>query len=188
MNPRKGRRAARAPGPGAVLAAVLATGCVSLDPAGALRTARIQSEQARRQQDEIARELRDAAGGASAWFLRRGYALHHRGAHAEAERILAQALHAGAPREVAAEAIYWIGECRLARGLAGEAIDAFREAAARDPEAPIAGRALYRAALTQRLQGDDAGARRTIEELLRRQPESDAAALARDHLLGAPGE
>lgn len=188
MNSSEAKRAARALGPGAVLAAVLATACVSLDPAGALRTARIQTEQVRRQQDGIGHALRGAAGGASTYFLRRGYALHHLGAHAEAERILAQALHAGAPRDVAAEAIYWIGECRLARGLAGEAIDAFREAAARDPEAPIAGRALYRAAFTQRLQGDDAGARRTIEELLRRQPESDAAALARDHLLGAPGE
>ncbi|MGH9749834.1 MAG: tetratricopeptide repeat protein [Candidatus Polarisedimenticolia bacterium] len=188
MNRSELKRAAGALGPVGLVAAMLATACASLDPAGPLRTVRIQAEQARQQQAEIGRELGDVAGGASTYFLRRGYTLHHQGAHAEAERTLAQALHSGAPRDVAAEAIYWIAECRLARGLAGEAITAFREAAARDPEAPIAGRALYRAALAQRLQGDDAGARCTIEELLRRQPESDAAALARDHLLAAPVE
>lgn len=118
-------------------------------------------------------------------LYRRGYVLYHQGAFARAEEALGSFLLADPDSPHADNARYWIGECRYARGLYHEAIEAFREVLDRHPGGGKASHALYKIALSFERLGETGGMERALYDLLERFPESDVAPLARSRLGGA---
>lgn len=118
-------------------------------------------------------------------LYRRGYVLYHQGEYARAEEALGSFLLAEPVSPHADNARYWIGECRYARGLYHEAIEAFREVIDRHPGGGKASHALYKIALSFERLGETGGMQKTLQDLLERFPESDVAPLARSRLGGA---
>jgi tol-pal system protein YbgF len=114
----------------------------------------------------------------------RGYVLYHQGEYARAEEALGSFLLAQPDSPHADNARYWIGECRYARGLYHESIEAFREVIDRHPGGGKASHALYKIALSFERLGETGGMQRTLQDLLERFPESDVAPLARSRLGG----
>ena len=117
-------------------------------------------------------------------LYRRGYVLYHQGEYARAEEALGSFLLAEPNSPHADNARYWIGECRYARGLYHDAIEAFREVIDRHPGGGKASHALYKIALSFERLGETGEMQQTLHDLLERFPESDVAPLARSRLGG----
>jgi TolA-binding protein len=144
-----------------------------------LQGLRVQVEQLSRQQERLRAAIRGAAPDWGAALFREGYALFHRGAHAEAEAVLREFLLTAPPPYLEGEARAWIGESLFARGRHREALREWRAAAALVPADERRARLLYRAALAHELLGETEASRRALLEVIRLFPDSDAATRAR---------
>jgi TolA-binding protein len=146
---------------------------------------RVQVEQLGAQQDRLRVAVRRAFPGGGAALFREGYALHHRGEYAAAERVLRDYLRLEPPSEMAGEARIWLGEALFARGLHRQALGEWQGAAALVPGDERRARLLYRMAAAHRALGEADAARRVLLHILRHHPQSDTASQARADL-GAP--
>lgn len=94
------------------------------------------------------------------------------------ERLLRQYPNSG----YAASAWYWQGNAHYAAGRYKEALDAYRRLLALAPEHPRVPDARLAMANAQLELKDPKAARRTLEELIKASPQSEAAATAKDRL------
>ena len=114
-----------------------------------------------------------------------GYSLFHQGRSVDAEETFERFLNAFGRTDLADNAQFWIGECRLSRGELQSALSAFRETVRSYESANKAPDALLRVGDTLKMMGDLDGARLSYEEVQRRYPggpASDRAASLLDSL------
>ena len=83
---------------------------------------------------------------------------------------------------LASSAQYWIGNAHFAKRDYRAAITAQRTLIANYPDSTKVPDALLNIASAQSELGDNAGARRTLEELVAKHPQSEAAAKAKQRL------
>jgi tol-pal system protein YbgF len=86
--------------------------------------------------------------------------------------------------QLSSSAQYWIGNAHFARRDYRAAITAQRTLIANYPDSAKVPDALLNIASAQSELGDTAGARRTLEEILAKYPQSEAAPKARQRLAG----
>ena len=110
----------------------------------------------------------------------RGYTLFHQGRYVDAESAFQRFLQSHGTSDLADNALYWIGEARLARSDTQGALAAFREVASRYPEGNKVADALLKTGDCLADLGDAEGARRSYDELVRRFPATAAAAMAEE--------
>lgn len=134
--------------------------------------------------DDVSSSRAPAAAPRPGALYRRGYVLFHQGEFVRAEEALGSFLLAEPYSPYAENARYWIGECRYARGLYRESIEAFREVIDRHPGGGKGSHALYKIALSFDRLGEAGGMQEALQDLLERFPESDVAPLARSRLGG----
>jgi tol-pal system protein YbgF len=116
----------------------------------------------------------------------RGYTLYHQKHYVDAETSFQRFLQAEPRSELAANAQYWIGECRYSRGDMRGALAAFRETVTRYPQGNKAADALLKAGMSLESLGDREGARDTYQEVLRRYPGTAVAAVAEERRAKLP--
>ena len=116
----------------------------------------------------------------------RGYALHNEGQFVDAEAVFQQFLQAYPNTQLSDNAQYWIGEARLARGDNRGALAAFFETVEKFPQGNKVPDALLKAARCLQATGDRGGSRMTYDELVRRFPDTAAAAVAEEERLALP--
>lgn len=141
--------------------------------------ARLQTEQLAAQQERVREALRAAFPEAGDLDFRQGYALHHRGRHEEAERVLRGYLRSGPSPALAAEARTWIGETLYARGRHRDALVEWRAAAALLHDDVRRARLLHRMAAAHEALGESEQARHLLLEVIRLYPDTDVAGQAR---------
>jgi TolA-binding protein len=178
------RRVVRPPAPTACAACILAAilsqaACATASLRDDLEGLRLQVEQLGRQQDRLRAAIRGTLPEDGAALFREGYALFHRGAHAEAEAVLRAFLKTAPPPALEGEARSWIGESLFARGRHREALREWRVAASLVGADERRARLLYRVALAQEVLGEAEASRHTLRDVVRLFPDSDAAAQAR---------
>ncbi len=111
-----------------------------------------------------------------------GYTLFHQKRYADAEARFSRYVELHPATDLADNALFWIGECRYARGDFSAALKAFSDTVERYPQSNKVGDALLKAGKCLESLGDTQQARRTYEEVMDRYPGSAAAARARDRL------
>lgn len=116
----------------------------------------------------------------------RGYTLYHQGRYVDAEAGFQRFLQAYPDTELADNALYWIGESRLARGDQRGALAAFEETAERYPNGNKVPDALLKAGESLAALGDGEGARELYRAVIERFAGTTAAAVARDRLEALP--
>lgn len=82
--------------------------------------------------------------------------------------------------------LYWLGNAQYGKREFKEAITSFRTLVSRTPDHPRAPEALLSIASSQSDLKDTKGARRTLEELLKAYPKSEAAVAAKERLATLP--
>ena len=82
--------------------------------------------------------------------------------------------------------LYWLGNAQYGKREFKEAITSFRTLVSRTPDHPRAPEALLSIASSQTDLKDTKGARRTLEELLKTYPKSEAAVAAKERLATLP--
>ena len=112
----------------------------------------------------------------------RAYALYHQGRYAESETAFTGYLDAFATNDLSDNAVYWIGECRLARSDWNGALRSFQEAVERFPTGNKVPDALYKAGQALERLGDLDAARASYEMVVERFPETGAAERAAERL------
>ena len=112
----------------------------------------------------------------------RGYTLYHQKRYEDAEDSLSRFLEAGAETDLADNALYWIGESRLARGDLEGALEAFASTVEQHPEGNKVPDALLKAGQVLEQVGDTGAARDSYRQVQRRFPESAAAVVASKRL------
>jgi tol-pal system protein YbgF len=136
--------------------------------------------------DEPARPLPAAALDPASVDARaeydRAYALFHQGRYAESEAAFSSYLSSFAANDLSDNAIYWIGECRLARSDWNGALRSFQEAVERFPTGNKVPDALYKAGQALERLGDLDAARASYETVVERFPQSGAAERAAERL------
>ncbi len=111
-----------------------------------------------------------------------GYGLFHQQRYADAEARFRRYVKLYPRTDLADNALFWIGECRYARGDFSAALEAFSGTVERYPHGNKISDALFKAGKCLESLGDTGQARSTYEEVARRYPSSAAAAQARDRL------
>lgn len=86
--------------------------------------------------------------------------------------------------QYADNAAYWLGEASYVKRDYASAADAFNRVATRHPQSPRAPDALFKLALTQQELKKASEARATLEQVISRYPNSNAARLAQQRLQG----
>ncbi len=86
--------------------------------------------------------------------------------------------------QYADNAAYWLGEASYVKRDYAAAADAFSRVATRHPQSPRAPDALFKLALTQQELKKTGEARATLEQVISRYPNSNAARLAQQRLQG----
>jgi TolA-binding protein len=124
----------------------------------------------------------EAAATGDPSLFREGYALYHRRDYRAAEQRLRLFLAGDPAGPLADDALYWIGECRFARGLYRDAILEYRALIELHPGGNQVPRAHYRIALSHQRLGELAPMRERLSTVIEEYPQSDVAALARDRL------
>jgi tol-pal system protein YbgF len=112
----------------------------------------------------------------------RGYTLYHQGQYRDAEATFQRFLSSFGDTDLGDNALYWIGEARLAGGDTRGALAAFRETVERYPAGNKVPDALLKAGQALEDLGDREGSRETYRELIRQFPGSAAAAVAQERL------
>jgi tol-pal system protein YbgF len=112
----------------------------------------------------------------------RAFALFHQGNYDEAERAFRNYLEAYSANDLSDNAVYWIGECRLARSDWNGALRSFQEVVERFPAGNKVADALFKAGQALERLGDLDNARESYRVVIERFPDSGAAALARERL------
>jgi tol-pal system protein YbgF len=107
-----------------------------------------------------------------------GYSLYHQGRHVQAEETFERFLEAYSTTDLADNAQYWIGECRLGRNELQAALSAFRDTVRRYPSGNKSPDALLKVGVVMERLGDLDGARMTYAEVARRFPDSAASSRA----------
>ncbi len=102
--------------------------------------------------------------------------------YVEAELGFQRFLDAFPDSELSDNALYWIGECRFARGDNRGAMAAFQTMLHEFPLGNKVPDTLFKVGRTLERLGDTEGARRRFREVLRRFPDSDAAGRATESL------
>jgi tol-pal system protein YbgF len=115
-----------------------------------------------------------------------GYALYNQNRYVDAEASFRRFLQSYPNTALSDNAQYWIGESRLARGDHRGALSAFFETAERYPDGNKVPDALLKAARSLQATGDLGGARTTYDELIRRFPNTAAAAVAEEERSALP--
>jgi TolA-binding protein len=115
-------------------------------------------------------------------LFREGYALYHRRDYQGAEQHLRRFLAADPHGPMADDALFWIGECRFARGLYRDAIFEYRAVIDRHPDSHRVPRAWYMIALSYERLGEPAALKDHLAIVVEQFPDSDVAPLARDRL------
>lgn len=82
----------------------------------------------------------------------------------------------------AASALFWLGNAQYGKRDYKQAIDSFRSLVSKAPDHPRAPEALLSVASSQTELKDVKGARRTLDELMKSYPKSEAAVAARERL------
>lgn len=116
----------------------------------------------------------------------RAFALFNQGLFAEAEQAFRAYLDSYGANELSDNAVYWIGECRLARSDWNGALRAFQNVIERFPTGNKVPDALFKAGQALERLGDVENARASYLMLVERFPESGAGSLARDRLALLP--
>ncbi len=111
-----------------------------------------------------------------------GYALFNQKRYADAEERFDRFVKLYPRTDLADNALFWIGECRYARGDFSSALEAFSGTIERYPNGNKISDALFKAGRCLESLGDAQQARRTYQEVLDRYPGSASAARARDRL------
>ncbi|NJL26931.1 MAG: tol-pal system protein YbgF [Thermoanaerobaculia bacterium] len=111
-----------------------------------------------------------------------GYTLFHEKRYAEAEQRFERFLALYPTSSLADNALFWIGECRYARGEFQAALEAFTGTVERFPEGNKIPDAMVKAGKCFEALGDLDSARETYDEIGRRFPATGAATLAAEHL------
>lgn len=86
--------------------------------------------------------------------------------------------------QYADNAAYWLGEASYVKRDYKSAAEAFNRVATQHPQSPRAPDAMFKLALTQQELKQDAEARTTLEQVISRYPNSNAARLAQQRLQG----
>ncbi len=115
-----------------------------------------------------------------------GYTLFHRKRYAEAEARFERYIELYPETELTDNALFWIGECRYARGDFSSALAAFTATIDRYPSGNKVADALLKAGKCLEALGNRDQARSTYEEVGRRFPGSDAATAADGRLAQLP--
>ncbi len=115
-------------------------------------------------------------------LFRAGYALYHRRDYQAAERNLRLFLAGDPNGPMADDALFWIGECRFARGLYRDAIFEYRAMIDRHPDGNQVARAWYMIALSHERLGEPTAMKDHLAIVVEEYPHSDVAVLARDRL------
>ena len=115
-------------------------------------------------------------------LFRAGYALYHRRDYQAAERQLRLFLAGDPTGPMADDALFWIGECRFARGLYRDAIFEYRAVIDRQADGNLVPRAWYMIALSHERLGEPTAMKDHLAIVVEEYPHSDVAVLARDRL------
>ncbi len=113
-----------------------------------------------------------------------GYALFNQQRYADAEARFESYVKLHPRTDLADNALFWIGECRYARGDFSSALAAFSSTVERYPHSNKVADALFKAGRCLESLGDGQQARGTYGEVIDRYPGSAAAARARERLDG----
>lgn len=111
-----------------------------------------------------------------------GYALFHQNRYSDAEERFHRFIELFPETNLADNALFWIGECRYARGEFNSALEAFSGTVERFPHSNKVSDALLKAGKCLESLGDPQQALTTYEEVVSRYPDSAAAAQAHDRL------
>ena len=109
----------------------------------------------------------------------RGYTYYHQERYRDAEEVLFRFLQENRASELADNALYWIGESRVARGELQPALASFRQVLRDYPEGNKAPDALFKTGRVLEALGDIGGARKSYRELLSAYPESSISSEAK---------
>lgn len=123
-----------------------------------------------------------AATAADEGLFREGYALYHRRDYQGAEQNLRRFLAADPRGPMADDALFWIGECRFARGLYRDAIFEYRDVIESHPASHQVPRSWYMIALSYERLGESAAMNEHLAVVVDKFPDSEVAPLARDRL------
>jgi tol-pal system protein YbgF len=107
-----------------------------------------------------------------------GYSLYHQGSYVDAEETFQRFLAAYAATDLADNAQFWIGQCRLGRNELQSALAAFRQTVREHPQGNKAPDALLAAGQVLERLNDTPGARATYLEVERQFPGTTASAEA----------
>jgi len=110
------------------------------------------------------------------------YTQYHQGRYVDAEAAFQRFLQAYPQSDLSDNAVFWIGECRSARGDLKGALAAFRQVLDAYPDGNKVPDALLEAGQCLQGLGDLDGARASYQDLVRRFPQSAAAETAREKL------
>lgn len=115
------------------------------------------------------------------------YALYHERNYARAEELFLSFLGSYGESHLADNALFWIGECRFARGEYSSALQAFGETVDRYPHGNKVADAMLKAGKCLEALQQQSQAIRTYEELQSRFPDSAAARAASERLAALAG-
>ena len=115
-----------------------------------------------------------------------GYTLFHEQRYADAEARFSRYVELHPRTDLTDNALFWVGECRYARGDFGAALEAFSGTVERYPDGNKVSDALLKAGKCLEFLGDSQQARRTYREVAERYPGTAAAAQARERLDESP--
>ncbi|MGE5234433.1 MAG: tol-pal system protein YbgF [Acidobacteriota bacterium] len=110
------------------------------------------------------------------------YTQYHQGRYVDAEAAFQRFLQAYPQSDLSDNAVFWIGECRSARGDLKGALAAFRQVLDAYPDGNKVPDALLEAGQCLQGLGDLDGARASYRDVVRRFPQSAAAETAREKL------
>lgn len=110
------------------------------------------------------------------------YTLYHQGRYVDAEAAFQRFLQAYPRTDLSDNAVFWIGECRYARGDLKGALAAFRQVLEDYPDTNKVPDALLKAGQCLQMLGDLDGARASYEQLIQRFPGTAASDVAREKL------
>ncbi|MFW6175498.1 MAG: tol-pal system protein YbgF, partial [Acidobacteriota bacterium] len=109
----------------------------------------------------------------------RGYTLYHQRRYVDAESTFRRFIQSYPSTELTDNARYWIGESRLARDDVRGALAAFRETVERHPDGNKVPAAFLKQGISFHNLGENDNARLAMQELLRKFPDANEAAIAR---------
>jgi tol-pal system protein YbgF len=115
-----------------------------------------------------------------------GYTLFHEQRYADAEARFSRFVELYPRTDLADNALFWVGECRYARGDFSAALEAFSSTVERYPDANKVSDALLKAAKCLESLGEGQQARSTYREVVERYPGTAAAAQASERLDESP--